>query len=101
VRINDVGNFRDLGEVGIGKGAACNILSTCQMLDTGRTFKYDDKNDEFIVSNPDEAYVFARRLRPGGSKTRFYTRNFAYVATVADYLRIYSAREVRQMDKVA
>ena len=101
VRIDDVGNFRDLGEVGIGKGAACNILSACQMLDTGRTFKYDDKNDEFIVSGPSEAYVFARRLRPDGSKTRFYTRNFAYVATVADNLRRYSAREVRQMDKAA
>jgi hypothetical protein len=26
-RIDDVGSFRDLGEVGIGKGAACNIRS--------------------------------------------------------------------------
>ena len=25
VRIDDVGEFRDLGEVGIGKGATCNI----------------------------------------------------------------------------
>jgi hypothetical protein len=62
VRIDDVGNFRDLGEVGIGKGAACNIISACQILDTGRTFKYDDKNDEFIVSGPSEAYVFTHRL---------------------------------------
>ena len=101
VRIDDVGNFRDLGEVGIGKGAACNILSACQMLDTGRTFKYDDENDEFIVSGPSEAYVFARRLRPDGSKTRFYTRDFAYVATVAENLRRYSVREVKQMEKAA
>ncbi len=43
VRIDDAGNFRDLGEVSIGKGAACNLLSACQMFDTGRTFKYDDK----------------------------------------------------------
>ena len=101
VRIDDVGNFRDLGEVGVGKGAACNILSACQMLDTGRTFKYDDKNDEFIIYGPSEAYVFARRLRPDGSKTRFYTRDFAYVSTVAENLRRYSAREVKQMDKAA
>ncbi len=46
-------------------------------------------------------YVFARRLRPDGSKTRFYTRNFTYVATIADNLHRYSAREVRQVDKVA
>jgi hypothetical protein len=74
VRIDDVGNFRDHGKDGIGKGAACNILSPCQMLDIGRTFRYNDKNDEFIVSGPSDAYVFARRLRPDDSKTRFYTR---------------------------
>jgi len=81
VLIDDVGNFRDLGEVGIGKGVACNILLACPMLDTGRTFKYDDENDEFVVSGPSEAYVFARRLRPDGNKTGFCTRDFAYVAT--------------------
>ena len=69
------------------------------MLDIGRSFKYDDKNNEFIVCGPSEASVFARRLSPGGSKMLFYTRNFAYVAIVADNLRRYSAREVRQMDK--
>ncbi len=37
VRIDNVGNFRDLGEVGIGKGAACNIFPVCKVLDTGRT----------------------------------------------------------------
>ncbi len=101
VRIDDVGNFCHLGQVGIGKGAACNILSACQMLDTGRTFKYEDKNDEFVVAVPSEVYVFARRLRPDGSKTRFYTRNFAYVATVVKNLRRYSARKYRQMVKAA
>ncbi len=55
VRIDDVGNFRDLGQVGIGKGAAYNILSACQMLDTDMTFKYDDKNDEFVVAGPSES----------------------------------------------
>jgi hypothetical protein len=62
VRIDDVVNFRDLGEVGIGKGAACNILSACQLLDTGRTFKCDDKNDEFIVSGPSEAYAVLQKM---------------------------------------
>jgi len=71
------------------------------MLDTGRTFEYDDENDEFIVSGLSEAYVFLRRLRPDGSKTQFYTRYFAYVATVAENIRRYSVREVKQMEKVA
>ncbi len=78
-----MGNFRDLGEFGIGKGAACNILSACQMLDTEKTFKYDNNNDEFDATGLNEAYVFARRLRPHGSNTRFYVRNFPYVATIA------------------
>ena len=101
VRIDDVGNLRDLGEVGIGKGAACKSLSACQMLDIDRTFKYDDKNDEFVVTGPRESYVFARRIIPDGSKPRFYTHHFAYIATVAKTLRRYSAREVKQMHKTA
>jgi hypothetical protein len=71
------------------------------MLDIGRTFKYDDENDESIVSDPSEAYVFFRCLRPDGSKTRFYTRDFACVATVAENYRRYSVREVKQVKKAA
>ena len=40
------------------------------MLDTGRTFKQDDEIDECTVSAPSDAYVFAHRLQPNGSKTR-------------------------------
>jgi len=101
VRINDVGNIRDLGEVGIGKGAAYNIISACQMLDTGRTFKNDDMNDAFVVAGPSEPYVLACRPRPDGNKTRFYTHNFAYVATVTENLRRRSVREIKPMDKAA
>ncbi len=99
VRIDEVGNFRDLGEVVVGIGAACNILSACQMLETSKTFNYDDKNDELIVSAPSETYVFARRLRLDGSKTRFYTRYFANVAMVAENFRRYSVREVMEIVK--
>ena len=44
-------------------------------------------------------YVFTRRILNDGTKTRFYTRDFAHVATLAASLRRYSTREVRQMDK--
>ncbi len=47
------------------------------MLYIDRTFEYDDNSHEFVVTGLNESYVFARRLRPDGSKTRFYTRNFA------------------------
>jgi hypothetical protein len=45
VRIDDVRNFRDFGEVGIGKVDACTILYAYQMLDTNGTFKYDNKKE--------------------------------------------------------
>ncbi len=70
--------------------AAFNILSACQILDTGRTFKYDDKNDELVVTELNKSYVFACRLRPDGSKPRFYTRNFSFGAKITENLRRYS-----------
>jgi hypothetical protein len=71
------------------------------MLDTGKTFKYADKNDEFVVTGLNDSYVIARRLRPDGSKPHFYTRIFAFVATIAENLRRYSVREIYQIDKAA
>ena len=99
VRIDDVGTFRDLDRVGIGKSASCNILSACQMKDTGRAFSYDNDKDEFVVTGKSEDYVYICRLRDDGTKTRFYTHDFAHVATLAANLRRYSMREVRQIDK--
>jgi len=81
VRIDDVGTFRDLGRVGIGKGASCNILSACQMNDTGRALSYDNDKDEFIVTGESQDYVLNRHLRDGGTNTRFYTRDITHVAT--------------------
>jgi hypothetical protein len=97
LRVDDVGNFSDLDEVDIGKGAACTILSVCQILDTGETVKYDDTNDELVDTGPNESCVFARRVKPDGNTTRLYTRNFAFVVTVAEILRRYSVRDIKQM----
>ncbi len=99
VRIDDVGSFLDLGRVGREKGASCNILSACQMKNTGRVFSYDNDKDEFVVTGTSLDYVFTRRLRDDGTMTRFYTRDFAHVAAVAAILRRYSVREVKQVDK--
>ena len=44
-----MGSFHELGEVGIGKGTECNILSVCQMLDTNMTFKYEESRAELLV----------------------------------------------------
>jgi len=67
------------------------------MLDTDMIFKFDGTNDEFVVNEPSESYVFVHRQRPDGNKTRFYTRNFAYAAIiVAENLRRYIFRERSQ-----
>jgi hypothetical protein len=50
VRIDDIGTFRDLSSVGVGKGASSNIISACQMVDTGRSFSYD--TTRMILSSP-------------------------------------------------
>ena len=99
-RVDDEGTFRDLGTVVIAAGAMGNILSACQMVDTGRPYRYDGAKDEYIVAGTDNDYVFTRRLREDGSKSRFYTRDFALVATVKENLRRYTTREVKQMGKV-
>ena len=60
IRIDDEGTFRDLGTVGIAAGAAGNILSACQMVDTGRPYRYDGAKDEYIVAGTDNDYVCTR-----------------------------------------
>jgi len=88
VRIDDVSTFRDLGRVGIGKGASCDILSVCEMKDTGKAFSYDNDKDEFVVTGESQDYVFTRHLRNDGTNTRFYTHDFVHAAIVAANLRI-------------
>jgi hypothetical protein len=70
------------------------------MVDTGRPYRYDGAQDEYIVVETDNDYVFTRLLRDNGSKARFYTRDFALVTTVKVNARWYSSRDVKQMDKV-
>ena len=69
------------------------------MVDTVRSFTYENDKDEFVVAGNDQEYVFTCRLRADGTKSGFYTRAFAHGATMAANPRIYSTREVKQMDK--
>lgn len=102
IQVESEGEFLDLGVVGYAPGATANILSAGQMVDTGRPFTYDPEGDAFTLKGLARSYVFARRERRDGSKSRFYTCDFAIdgtvlVATVTDNLRRYTAREVKQM----
>ncbi len=86
--------------MGVAVGAAGQILSACQIVDTGRPYRYDGYKDEYFVDGTDNDYAFTRRIRDDGSKSRFCTRDFALVATVKENLRRYATREVKQMGKV-
>lgn len=99
IRIDEEGVFRDLGTVGVCIGAAGNILSAGQMVDTGRQVRYDTIKDEYVVSGSATDYVFSRRTKDDGTKSRFYTHDFALVATVKENLRRYTPREVKQIEK--
>jgi hypothetical protein len=81
--------------VGAAVGAVGNILSAYQMVDTGRPYRYDGHKTECVVSGADNDYVITRRIRDDGSKSRFYTCDFALVATVKENLRRYITREVK------
>ncbi len=45
--------------------------------------------------------VFALRLGDEESKSRFNTRDFAFITVVNDNRRMYTSREVKQVSKVA
>jgi hypothetical protein len=58
VRIDEVGPFCYFGQVGIGKGASCNILSACQRVDTGKSFRYDNDKNKIVVVGSYLEYIF-------------------------------------------
>jgi hypothetical protein len=80
-------------------GLAGSILSACQLIDTGRHYWYLPDKDEYLARGTESDYVFTRRLKDDGTKSRFYTRGFSLVATIGENLRRYTAREVKQIDK--
>jgi len=80
-------------------GAAGKIISACQLIDTGRYYRYLPDKDEYLVRGAESDYVFTRRLKEDGIKSHFYTRDFLLVATIGEKLRRYTTREVKQIDK--
>ena len=69
------------------------------MVDTGRQVRYDTTKDEYIVSGHAADYVFARRTKEDGSKSRFYTHDFALVAAIKENLRRYTSREIKEIEE--
>ncbi len=80
-------------------GAAGNIISASQLIDTGRHYWYLPDTDEYLVRGTESDYVFWHRLKDDSTKSRFYTRYISFVATVEGNLRRYTAREIKQMNK--
>jgi hypothetical protein len=87
------------------------------MVDTGRSYKCDETREEYSVLGQQEniivfcifsrfpfenvsTNIFKRKTGEDERKNRFYTREFALVATVSENLRRYTTREMKQMDSL-
>lgn len=107
LRVEKEGLFRDLGAVSIAKGAAANILSFGELVDKGYEVHYLRAQDVFTVQGDETLWVFTRKSRPDGTRSRFWTCSVngstedAFVATVAENLRRYTRREIVDMSRAA
>ena len=97
--------FADLGTVGYSPAAAANILSQGRLIDEGISVDYDKHNNQYIVSGPVKTYHFKRKKIPGVRLARrHYTyetaddSDDAFVVTVADNQRRYTAQEVKRSE---
>jgi len=107
LRVEKEGVFRDLGVVSIAKGAAANILSFGELVDKGYEVHYLRAQDVFAVHGEQTLWVFTRKLRPDGTRSRFWTCDIdsssddVFVTTVAENLRRYTRREIVDMSRAA
>ena len=83
VRVNQEGNFGDIGPVYFSRGATANILSFSVMADSGADISYNHESGCFTLRPADSrtTYSFSRQTLPG-STGRFYVWDASSVASV-------------------
>ena len=76
VKINQEGDFEDVGKVYYSNKSTANILSYAVMVDQGNSVRYDEVNDRFELRpvNSNKVYSFCRK-NVMGSEGRFYCCN--------------------------
>ena len=107
IRVDQVGDFSDLGEVYFCENASANVLSFAQQINAGSKIEYESNRDQFELRSKSsgKTYVFARK-NVKGSEGRFYTYDTrsefelapdaAMVQTVEENLGRFTKREVKQ-----
>ena len=103
VRVEQEGNFGDIGPVYFSRGATANILSFAAMADRGAEISYDHEIGCFTLrpAGSKTKYNFSRQDLPG-SAGRFYVwdassvaiQEQALVTTVRDNMARFTKREV-------
>ena len=63
LRIDQEGDFEDLGRVACETTAAANILSKARLFDAGNTVSYDQSNDVYQLQGHQRRYTFCRKSR--------------------------------------
>lgn len=83
VRVNQEGNFGDIGPVYFSRGATANILSFAAMADNGADISYNHESGCFALrpAGSRTTYSFSRQTLPG-STGRFYVWDASSVASV-------------------
>lgn len=101
LRINEEGDFEDLGRVACETTAAANILSKARLLDAGNAVSYNQSQDIYHRQGNQKTYVCSRKMLSNGLRSSHYACDMAnthqtFVTTVADNMRQYTKREVDQ-----
>ena len=108
VRVDQIGDFNEVGPVYFSKEASANILSFAAMEDAGSKIRYDHSRAEFTLQpvNSSRIYIFKRQPMAGG-EGRFFvcdmrdepTHEVALVSTVAENMSRYTKREIASAAK--
>jgi hypothetical protein len=100
VLVDRVGDFQDLGPVHISAQSIANIVSEGELEDAG--FDVQKTGGQYIITGRDKQWVFSRKYKRNGVKSRFFTCDVALAShhaltiTVTEGLRRLTVRERHQ-----
>ena len=64
--VQEDGEFKDLGRVGIATRAAANIPSKTRLIDAGNVVSYDAHADVYYLHGAQRSYTFSRKMNSNG-----------------------------------
>ena len=108
VRVDQIGDFNEVGPVYFSKEASANILSFAAMEDAGSRIRYDHGRAEFTLQPAESSRVYTFKRQPiAVSEGRFFVcdirdeprQESVMVNTVEDNMTRYTKREIASAAK--